>query len=102
MKAEEDKTRQVGYDRHEEAVERILHMTSNWKPLWHSQQYMAYLHLFAFKILENLFSVIKPSRFCAFICCNLKKLKSKRFTNMKKRFTKLITAAKFKFLFSTL
>ena len=77
MKAEEGKTRQVGYDRHEEAVEFILHMTSNWKPLWHSQQYMAYLDLFAFKILENLFSVIKLSRFCAFICCNLKKLKSK-------------------------
>lgn len=37
MKAEEDKTRQVGYDRHE-AVELVLHMTSNWKPLWHSQQ----------------------------------------------------------------
>lgn len=72
MKAEEDKTRQVGYDRHEEAVELVLHMTSNWKPLWHSQQYVAYLDLFAFRILENLFSVIKPLPFCAFICLRFK------------------------------
>jgi len=38
MKVEEDKPRQVGYDHHEEALELVLHVTSNWKPLWHSQQ----------------------------------------------------------------
>lgn len=85
MKAEEDKTRQVGYDHHEEAVELVLHMTSNWKPLWHSQQYVAYLDLFAFKSLENLFPVIKPLPFCAFICCDLKQVKKQKIHKYEKK-----------------